>query len=374
MRATFDPRLRGASPGARSALVASAPHAALAHRGARSSAVRGRRGLTLMELMLVLALVGVVLGMGLGAFATLDFSGAQAQEIVKGALRSAHNAAIARHAPASVRVARSTSAGGERATLTPRGLTVLGTWHFETEDLAGAFGIAGERRGGARLVPDGYIGRALELPFGQAASVVFPVHLDPSFDFGEGFALECALAHEGTSAHVVSLGGSLGLHARGDGVLRAWFVPALAGADGIARSGSEVVVESAPGALRVGEWTRVRASYDRHRLELLIDGVTVASLAEEAPVWPIAGPLTIGGGTTPFVGRLDNLVLSAWVEGAAGVLPEGVRLAADFPAEILFDAAGRLDADAHPAPLALGIVLADGREEVVRLSPWGTVE
>ncbi len=323
--------------------------------------------------MLVLVLVGLVMGAGLGAFAGLDLSRAQATDIVRGALRTARGGAVARRGPARVRI------GQDRRTLVPLGLTVLGTWHFETADLTGA-GSSPASVAGARLTEHGYLGNALELPAGTDVHASFPVHTDPAFDFADGFSLECTIAADKTgSAHVVSVGGSFGLYVRASGAVRAWFVPVVDPADFHAspRPGDPLTVESRPGALRPGAWTRARATYDGRRFALFLDGVLAAELfepEESRKVWPVDEPLVIGGGKRSFVGRVDRLVLSAWVAGDAWELPEGTQLAASVPDEIAFDASGFIDRRVHEGPFAITVVFDDGREEAVALGAWGTIE
>lgn len=331
---------------------------------------RPRRGLTLLELLLVMALLGTILGVGLGAFASLDLAGARAGSIVVGALREARGAALARRAPAHVRI----DPDGRR--LVASGLSVLGTWQFETEDLAGAPPVSASSTG-ARLA-EGWLGRALELGGTPGSHAAFALDEDPAFDFTHGFALECALAPDAPlSAHVVSVGGAFGLFARADGGLRAWFAPRAPRDQGAARvppSGARVVIDSAPGVAPVGRFALARASFDGRRFALAVDGVVVAETEEEAAVARLAGPLVLGGGEHPFAGRVDRLVLSAWVEGAEHVLPEGARIAGDAPREVAFDASGALDRSRHPEPLELVVEREEGRAERVRVGAWGTIE
>jgi hypothetical protein len=314
-----------------------------------------------------MVLAGILIGVGIGAFASLDLAGGQATEVVKGALRTGRNAAVARRAPARVRIAE------DGRTLVPLGLAVLGTWHFESEDLAGARGLVGTGDG-FRIDEDGWIGRALRLGADARSHVSFPVHEDGAFDFSEGFALECALVRDApVSAHVLSVAGALGLHVRSDGLLRAWFVPAVETGTG-RRPGGEVVVEGRAGLLPLGEWRRVAATHDGRTFRLFVDDVLVGEVEEEARVSAVEGPLVIGGDSASFVGRIDSLVLSAWVAGEPHELSEGVAIAASAPREIAFDASGRPDGAVHAEPPSLELAFEDGRRALVRVSPWGTVE
>ena len=322
-----------------------------------------RRGLTLLELLLVMVVMGIVMGIGVGSFASLDPGRSSAIEIVRGALRSAVNSAKARRAPAVVRVDLK---AGE---LTPRGLEVVGTWHFESADLTGAFGVKGVSTG-ARLA-SGYLGEAVEFPAGANARVEFGIQDDPSFEFGEGFAIECLIAPDtASSAHAISVGHVFGLYVLATGAVRVWFVSV----DLEGEPSGQVVLDSDAGELLAGRWSRVRAEYDRRELSLWIDGVRVRQLATEEGVAKVAAPLMLGGGQKAFVGRIDELILSAWEAGEPRVLPQSVTLEPGAPEEIWFDGAGHLDKLAHPEPVALSLLFDNGRTEVVHVGRWGTIE
>src|SRR5215207_669808 len=86
---------------------------------ARSAA---RAGFTLIELLIVTMLIALLLGVGFGALARIDLGERVALSQVHNVLRSAHNWAIARSAPARVRI--DPAAGTVRA----EGLAILGTW------------------------------------------------------------------------------------------------------------------------------------------------------------------------------------------------------------------------------------------------------
>jgi hypothetical protein len=323
--------------------------------------------MTLLELLLVMMIMGLVVGMGVGVFASLDVGRRQSADMVRGALRTARNAARARRAPAVVQI---DAAAGR---LSPRGVEVIGTWHFESADLMGAFGIGGVGVG-TRLDEDGYIGKALELPAGGNARAELAIQDDPAFDFRDGFVVECAIDPDAArSAHVVNLGNVCGVYLLSTGAVRAWFVP-LVTSDEVGRASGQVVLDSAPGLVRIGKWARVRAEYDRRRLVILLDGARIAAKEETAPVAPISGPLMIGGGRRAFEGRVDELVVGAWIESGAVVLPEGARFAAATPPLIAFDASGRLDARAHAGAVDLVLEHDDGREERVHVGAWGTIE
>lgn len=338
----------------------------------RTAPRASRAGLTLLELLLVMAILGLVLGGGLGLFAALDLGKRQAVGLVKNVVRSAQNTAIATQAPARVRI--DTKDGEAGGWLRAEALRVIGTWHFEGRDVKG-FGMEGAAPG-ELFSEDGFVGEALRFvgAFGEAA--VIPVNLDPAFDLTDGFALECALRWEDAGGgKAVAIGSSVALELGRTGALRGRFRAAVEGAGaGQARRGAPVVVETPPGALSPERWSVVRLAYDREELTLTVDGVPLARTVETAPVWQVEGPLQLSDGTRPFPGSIDALVVSAVVADEPVVLPETVRFGKGTPALVHFAAGGGLDRRRHPEPVRIGLVFDDGTEALVAVGMYGTVE
>jgi hypothetical protein len=359
-------------------------------RASRNRAPRtATAGLTLIELMAVVTLLSFIIGIGLGMFAGLDPGRQVAASLVQNTLRSAHNSAIARSSSARVRI---DAAAG---TLSAEQISVIGTWHFEAEPVVGAFQLDGAAHGMDRgyISDDGYQGRALAM-HGQpeGARVEIPVHTDPAYDFGAGFALNFALRLEGDrAAKLLDVGRVLLVGVRRQGVLEVAFMheveddPMARGesigegigesiGEGVGRSGGKIVLRTPPGTLRPGRWARIRVAYDRARFTVAVDGVEVASMDESAPVWRVEHALVIGGGQTAFPGSLDSLVVSAVKVGDAVVLPEGVRLASGTPSEVLFASGGALDPRRHAAPVDVVLEFADGQRQTIKVNLYGTVE
>jgi prepilin-type N-terminal cleavage/methylation domain-containing protein len=327
----------------------------------------GRRAFTLIELLLVISLVGLVLGLGLGAFTRVDLGDRIAPGLVHNVIRSARNWAVARQAPARVRIdAASNSIRAE-------GLRVIGTWHFESLPVSGAFGLAGSDFAGV-LADDGYQGRALSFD-GDGSRVDIPVQLDPAYDLADGFVVACALkprAQRGGA--VLSIGDAVGLDTTSKGGLAGWFVSGFRDEQGRLQRGGRIPIEAPPGVLSPARWSRVELAYDRRALRLAVDGVLVAQVEENQPVWRIEGPLSLSPGRTTWPGALDSLVISAVVAEDASVLPKSVTFAPGAPPEIVFDAGGGLDRRVHREPVRFALQFEDGRSLPITVNGYGTVE
>jgi hypothetical protein len=324
--------------------------------------------MTLMELLLVMTILAVVLGTGVGAFASLDFGKRQARGLVKNVLRSAQNSAIARQAPARVHVDHA------RGAITAEAMEVIGTWRFEERKVAGAGYVGGQIAGGALFVEDGFLGDALYLDGRPGSHAEIPVQRDPAFDLRDGFSLECVLRREGGSGgQPVVIGEVAGIDVTNQGALRGWLIPAVE-ERGQLKRGGRVLVESEPGLAKVGEWVRVKLEYDRAELVLSVDGVRAGARGEAAQVWPVERPMLLSGRQFPFQGAIDDLVIACVVASDETALPESVRFSADTPRDVWFAPGGGLDRARHPLPVILTLEFDDGHRERILVGAYGTVD
>lgn len=337
----------------------------LVRRGARVE----RRGFSLIELLLVVALVATMLGIGLGLFARIDLGDRIARSQVQNVLRSAHNWAVARQAPA--RVVIDAKAGVLRA----EGLQTIGTWHFEREPLEGALELDGANLGG-RIAVGGFQGNCLSFAGTPSRSrAEIPVHKDPAYDFTSGFQVRCAVRTSGLSGGaLLDLGGSVGLETLDAGAVRAWFSSLTVDERGETKRGPPVTITTDRGALLPERWALVEAQYDRRVFRVLVDGAPLVEVAEEAAVTKPDRALVLSPGVTAFPGAIDNLVIAAVAAADVTELPKGVEFGAKTPAVIAFAPGGALDRERHREPARFTLVFEDGREETIVVGLYGTVE
>lgn len=325
--------------------------------------------MTLIELLLVIALAALVLGMGLGSIASLDVGGRTALGLVQTTLRSANDWAVARRAPARVRIDR--AAG----TITAEGLDVIGTWHFESDPPKGAFGLDGDLVG-AELVADGFLGRAVSFRgMGSNAHVQIPVQRESSYDLRQGFQIQLAIRPEKDgSGAVLKIGHALGIDVGRHLDVEAWFAAVRETETGERVSAGKARARTEEGALRLGEWNRVLVSYDRSRLAVFVEGLPAAAIEESAEVAPVDGALILGGGERPWQGALDSLVISAVASEETVELPKTCAFSKETPASIAFAAGGGLDRSVHTEPVKLALEFLDGRRVEIQVNLYGTVE
>ncbi|MBM3990257.1 MAG: prepilin-type N-terminal cleavage/methylation domain-containing protein [Planctomycetes bacterium] len=333
-----------------------------------------RRGMTLLELLIVMGLIGVLLGAGVGLVASVDVGHRAAKGLVQSVIRAARNSSVARGAPSRVVIDRA------RRTIRADAFEVVGTWHFEggTEVVRGAFEIDGINQG-ALLVDDGFTGRALSFEPGSRGRAEVPVQLYSAYDLTEGFRLEFALRLDGASGgRVLRIGESVGVDVSSEGAMRVWLVPRAQDSFGGELRGGRASLEAPAGTFAAGRWRRVSFHYDRRGLVLEVDGVRIDppedSEPEMGPVWRIDGPLVIGDAQGGFTGSIDALVLSVIGASESTRLPDGVEFSATTPAQIAFDGGGNLDRSVHREPVRFSLEQAEGRSYAIVVGLYGTVE
>ena len=329
-------------------------------------------GFTLVELLLVMTLIGIVLGVGLGSFASFDPGRGAARGLVANALRQTRNTAIERGAPARILIDH------QRKAVRSEAFTVAGTWRFEDQSLAGARGVDGIADGfpGSFLSAEGYVGKALDLDLGpRGAKVQIDLSSDPIFDLGSGFRLSVMLRPVSfVNAEVVDLGKVVKVKAQSDGSVT--FELTTQREDDLGRpvKGETISLRSGGGVLEPGHWTGIELRYDRRRVVALADGVPVAEREETRPIWGLEGALVLGGGRQRFPGRVDDVVLSVITVGDEVILPKSAEFLASGPTEVRFDESGALDPVFHAGPVGIELIFDDGRTDLITVRALGTVD
>jgi type II secretory pathway pseudopilin PulG len=327
---------------------------------------------TLLELLLVMAILALVFGAGAGLFASTELQGATAPGLVRSALRSAQSAAQLERLPTALWVDRTAR------TLELRTPRTLGTWQFEAPR-AGRDDPAAELRGraiGGATLDAAYVGAGLDfLGEERESSYVLPLQDSGEFDLREGLALSIALEPgDALDGNVWRLGTVAGLEYTRGGGLSAWVVPAAADDPTGRRHAARVDVSAPSASLPMDRWSVVELVYDRVELQLRIDGFPAGLVPLEDPLPVLDGPLVLGGRPRAFPGALDQLVVRVYERSEPLVLPETVGWPAGAPLRVRFEADGTLDRVRHPDGLVLRFEPVPGRLEEVWVSTYGTVD
>ncbi len=320
-------------------------------------------GLTLLELLIVMALLATLMGIGIGVFRNLGSPDLQAAGQVRDALSVARNSAMRERAPATVNVDPATR------TVFASGLRTVGNWHFE--DVAGTGWPVDAAYGGGELVDAGVIGSALELDDDE---VLVLSELPSSFDSPHGFGVDLYVApqRDPRPMTLIERPGSWAVALDREDRLVVTLQLEGAGAEP-----EEFAVAVPAPMLTTGRFVRVTVTFDGRLLHLALDGAR----ATEDTRFDVARPLAVvssavvrtGEGPTRLRGQLDELRLLSVVVGQPDPLPVDVDIlgAAQL---IHVDAFGRLDRSHHAAPVEIAFQTGDPpRRTSVEMGLLGTV-
>jgi len=340
----------------------------------RAAALPREGGVTLVELMVVLALIAVLMGIGVSMFTNLGKQGVFTSTVsrVLSTINRVRNSSMSH--PAALQVTAGDPVKGEPSLV--QGIEYVPLWQSQMEQppdndpstLTGAMDRNGILPPGA-VFKDGIIGRALFLEGGGAVDCGnFSV-----FDATEGVSIDLWVHPTSVAGGtLVRRGEGLGLSLvrQGDGlVIRFELGFASVGAGGKADSSLRETRSFEPRGVQVpvGKWSRIVASYDRNHVVILMDtgrgAVEKLRTPEKAPLSPQTDAhLYIGGGGgagLSFRGGIDDVRLEGVLGSEYQPFPTGVSVAG--PTRRIRFVNGKLDPAYHSR--AETLVLRYGQRE-----------
>lgn len=317
-------------------------------------------GFTLLEMLVVMALIGVLMGMGVGFLRRKGDALEVALASVRDQVRIASLTARSRHLPSEVVIDPGQDGP---ATVRARVLEPVGHWHMEEDPRDDE--SAGLPSSVTGLVEPGRFGMARRFDPDARAPLLYVQAGDrPVFDLRDGFSVRVDLRlDERFETTVARFGTSFELRLNDDLVPSAKMV----GTEGGGRAGPSVSLAGKL-PLSLGTWHTLQAVHDGRFFRLLVDDREVDSADANLPILqtPKDG-FEVSPAADPVPGLVDEVMVMAYAFSEPMTLPIGVRIASD-PWIIAFDRQGDL---VEPVRFILAI---DEDERTYRVGPGGIVE
>lgn len=342
---------------------------------------RLRAGITLMELIVVIVILGIILGFAVYIFqsSAKNLSVPAAQTQIKSLIKFARDASRLNNAPSWVVI------DTKQRTCALLVKEIVGQWHLEAKDgrrTAGAFGRDADLKEPITVVP-GKIGNAFRLA--NRSSIVCPEM--PVYHPRQGFAIEFWMYRDPSDARqtVAAVGPMIRIELRktsyyvrpctwcGKTIESDAKKCPLCGRDPVrvnpvpregmllsARAGTLEAHNLDP--LAAYHWYKVEFVYAAGEARLYLNDILVG--ADTGTVeWSQSAPLVFGAAAGGYQGVLDELTLSLIVPREGYTLAPGVqfefdpsvRLSKDGQYVLHFDREGRLDSSRHTGPVSFRI-------------------
>ena len=333
----------------------------------RARAVKPVAAFTLVEMLVVLALFGVLMGISIGMFRRSIPTRDVARNALLGALRQARLFATSENSPAVVQLEPGSEA--DWPTVAALGRRTVGGWHLESPELDGWPESA--HGGGLEEEPRGAIGKAIRLLGTEPSWIDFGA--SPAYDASEGFALECFLKiDEPRSQTLFGKGRGFQLRSETDGGLTAQIQVLRKDEKGELKPANQSASSTGP-ALVPGRFTKVAVTFDGLQLRVSADDVVVAELVLQAraPFLPDRGAALICGATdAPADFVLDEVKWGIFAGDVQELRDMELAPLDVAPRQVRFGPDGALDPRFHAKPADLCVLPAGGDPSLPRPEIW----
>ncbi|MCC6737801.1 MAG: prepilin-type N-terminal cleavage/methylation domain-containing protein [Planctomycetia bacterium] len=298
---------------------------------------RPTRGVTLIELMVVMSIIAILLGVGLAMMSesNKDMGLRAARSGVLGACRFARTAARNLRAPVSLRI---DPEGKYLSTVVRR---PMAAWHFEDESLQGALGHVAKVSNG-KVSDGGRVGRCIS--FSDAGGSIDCGNV-AMYSKDQGLLVEIwylPKLHKRDRV-LIQKGGEFGI-----GVTKAGHIEAFVGVEA-----GRVGIAMGDAAIPEGRWSKIGLLWDGAALTILVNDHPLARKAGKATFAMGDSPLEIGTKDRPLDGFVDEARVDALIEDSRMVMRDNLTVSG--PAEVRWDETGALDTSVNPAAVTITV-------------------
>jgi prepilin-type N-terminal cleavage/methylation domain-containing protein len=318
-------------------------------------------GFTLLEMLVVMALIGVLMGMGVGFLRRTGDDFEIALAAIRAEVRAAQLTARTRHLPAEVVLDPGQDGP---ASVRARILEPVGHWHMEEDPRDDeSAGVPSEVRG---TVEPGRFGMARRSEdSSRNALLTVRAGTLPVFDLRDGFAIRVDLKLDAVEEAVIARLGEGFVDLSLDHDLRP--VAKIVGTEGGGRSAGSVTLAGTR-ALALHAWQTLELVHDRSELRLLLDGREIGREQARLPVLQTASDVfEVSPADAPVRGLVDEVLVLAYTLSPPQTMPVGLQLSAE-PSVVRFDADGALD-----GPSGFRLTIEDDTR-TFRFGPGGVIE
>ena len=340
---------------------------------------RHERGVTLLEILVVVGIIGIMMGFGVGALQRQQNDLEQTAVTLRDLVRLARGNARFYQSTARLVVdppPRTTPATQgeldypEQQWFRVLAVRPLSEWNFDLNGPSGSFGIEGTL-GAASIVDAGRFGKGLEPdPEGGQPGVFVRTSQYSEFDMSEGFVARLDLWLDAREAcTILRLGQSFELGIDNGGFARGQVTFTQSGG----QAGRTIRMRGLQ-RLPLRQWFRLSLAYDGKSIVLERDGLEEDERPGDGRVfYDRQGEFWISAGDTPVPGRIDSVELFGYERLGEFQLPQDVRLLSGA-GDLHFASDGRLDPRYHGAPVTYRMAMGEAQGEEQRGRESVTIE